>query len=130
MTEDPITVAAHEIRDLIDRINSTWLKGRAADLEPFFHEDVVVQPPGDSPRAHGRASCIASYEAFTRQAHVRQFTPGEAEIDVFGDTAVATYRYRVLYDVDGQAYDETAGELLVLLKTAGEWRVAWRTMLT
>jgi ketosteroid isomerase-like protein len=130
MTEDPITVAAHEIRDLIDQINGTWLKGRSADLDPFFHEDVVVQPPGDSPRAHGKASCIASYEAFTRQAHVRQFTPGEAEIDVFGDTAVATYRYRMLYELEGQAYDETGGELLVLLKSAGDWRVAWRTMLT
>ena len=86
MTEDPITVAAHEIRDLIDQINGTWLKGRSADLDPFFHEDVVVQPPGDSLRVHGKASCIASYDAFTRQAHVRQFTPGEAEIDVFGDT--------------------------------------------
>ena len=130
MPEDPITVTAHEIRDLIDRINSAWLKGRPADLEPFFHEDIVIQPPGDSPRVHGRASCIESYEAFTRQAHVRQFTPGEAEIDVFGDTAVATYRYRVIYELDGQSYDETGGELLVVLRSGRDWRVAWRTILT
>jgi len=129
MTEDPITEAAHEIRDLIDNINRTWLKGDPADLEMFFHPDVVIQPPGDNPRVHGRDPCIASYEAFVRDAHVRQFSPGDAEIDVFGDTAVATYRYRVVYEIAGDTYDETGGELLVLLRDGDRWMVAWRTML-
>jgi len=129
MTEDPITEIAHEIRDLIDNINRTWLKGDPADLEAYFHPDVVIQPPGDTPRVHGRDSCIASYAAFVRDAHVRQFTPGDAEIDVFGDTAVATYRYRVVYEIEGDTLDETGGELLVFLRQDGRWRVAWRTML-
>jgi ketosteroid isomerase-like protein len=130
MTEDPITVAAHEIRDLIDAINGTWLQGDPADLDRFFHDDVVIQPPGDTPRVHGIGACIASYQEFVRQAHVRQFTPQEAEIDVFGDTAVATYRYRVIYDLGDETYDETGGELLVLLRSGSDWRVAWRTILT
>lgn len=129
MTEDPITEIAHEIRDLIDNINRTWLKGDPADLEAYFHPDVVIQPPGDTPRVHGRDPCIASYAAFVRDAHVRQFTPGDAEIDVFGDTAVATYRYRVVYEIEGDTLDETGGELLVFLRQDGRWRVAWRTML-
>jgi ketosteroid isomerase-like protein len=129
MREDPITIAAHEIRDVIDKINGTWLQGDPADLDRFFHEDVVIQPPGDTPPVHGIASCIASYQEFVSQARVRQFTPQEAEIDVFGDTAVATYRYRVIYDLGEETYDETGGELLVLLRTGTDWRVAWRTIL-
>lgn len=129
MAIDQITQSSHDVRDVIDLINRTWLKGDPADLEMFFHPDVVIQPPGDSPRVHGRDPCIASYEAFVTDAHVRQFSPGDAEIDVFGDTAVATYRYRVVYQIADDTYDETGGELLVFLRREERWLVAWRTML-
>lgn len=130
MSEDIITQTAHEIRDLIDSINRTWLKGDPADLAVYFHPDVVVQPPGDAPRVHGLAPCIESYEAFVRDARIKQFTPGDAEIDVFGDTAIATYRYRVVYEMSARTHDETSGELLVLLREGDGWVVVWRTLLT
>lgn len=130
MSEDAVTEVAHEIRDCIDGINRTWLKGDPADLQPYFHPDMVIQPPGDGPRVHGRDACIASYEAFCRVAQIKRFEPRVAEIDVFGETAVATYRYRIVYGMDDEDYDETGGELLVfVLDDDGQWRVAWRTML-
>ena len=128
-TEDPITVISHEIRDLIDKINRTWLKGEPADLVEFFHQDIVIQPPGDGPRVHGIDDCIASYEEFVRDAHFKRFTPGDAEIDVFGDTAIATYRYRIVYEWEGDTHDEAAGELLVFLQEDEDWKVAWRALL-
>jgi uncharacterized protein (TIGR02246 family) len=130
MAIDSITQSSHDVRDVIDLINRTWLKGDPADLERFFHPDVVIQPPGPGPRVHGRDPCIASYEAFAREARVRRFEPETAEIDVFGDTAVATYRYRIVYEIGGRNYDENGGELLVFLREIEGWRVAWRTMLT
>jgi len=130
MSEDLITQTAHEIRDLIDNINRTWLQGDPSDLVGFFHPDIVIQPPGDAPRVHGLAPCIESYQAFVRDAHIRQFTPGDAEIDIFDATAVATYRYRVVYEMGGRNYDETGGELLVLVQEDNRWLVAWRTLLT
>jgi ketosteroid isomerase-like protein len=128
--EDPITLDAHHIRDLIDSINRTWLQGDPDDLRAFFHPDIVIQPPGDSPRVYGIEPCIASYADFRLEARIRRFTPGEAEIDVFGDTAVATYRYEIVYELHQRSFDETAGELLVLLRADDSWRVAWRTMLS
>jgi uncharacterized protein (TIGR02246 family) len=130
MAIDKITQASHDIRDVIDQINRTWLKGDPADLERFFHPDVVIQPPGPGPRVHGRDPCIASYEAFGREARVLRFEPETAEIDVFGDTAVATYRYRIVYEMNARNYDDNGGELLVFLRGMEGWRVAWRTMLT
>jgi uncharacterized protein (TIGR02246 family) len=129
MAIDKITQASHDIRDVIDQINRTWLKGDPADLERFFHPDVVIQPPGPGPRVHGRDPCIASYEAFGREARVLRFEPETAEIDVFGDTAVATYRYRIVYEMNARNYDDNGGELLVFLRGMEGWRVAWRTML-
>ena len=76
MSEDTITQTAHHIRDLIDGINRTWLQGDPAELVDFFHPDVVIQPPGDTPRVYGIGPCIESYAAFVRDARVRQFTPG------------------------------------------------------
>ena len=110
MAIDKITQASHEVRDVIDQINRTWLKGDPADLERFFHP--------------------ASYEAFGREARVLRFEPETAEIDVFDDTAVATYRYRIVYQMNGRNYDDNGGELLVFLRGMEGWRVAWRTMLT
>lgn len=129
MTIDQITQSSHEVRDVIDQINRTWLKGDPADLERYFHPDVVIQPPGPGPRVHGRDPCIASYEAFAREATVRRFETEDAEIDVFGDTAVATYRYRIVYEMNGRDYEDLGGELLVFLSEMEGWRVAWRTML-
>lgn len=128
LAEDKVTEICHDIRDLINRINATWLQGDPNDLEKFFHPDIVVQPPGSAPRVHGREACIASYKAFNEQTHVKSFAPRDAEIDVFGDTIVATYRYEIVYETDGQTYDEDAGELLVFLKDADSWQVVWRTM--
>ncbi|MGB5209958.1 MAG: nuclear transport factor 2 family protein [Gammaproteobacteria bacterium] len=129
-SEDPITLDAHDIRDLIDEINRTWLQGDPENLQAYFHPDMVIQPPGDVPRIYGIGPCIASYADFRREARIRSFTPGEAEIDVFGDTAVATYRYEIVYELHKRSFDEVAGELLVLLRAEDSWRVAWRTMLS
>lgn len=129
-SEDPITLAAHEIRDVIDNINRVWLQGDPQDLRQFFHPDVVVQPPGESPRAYGIEACVSSYAEFRSQARIQRFTPGDAEIDVFGDTAVATYRYEIAYILADEAFDETAGELLVLMHGDDGWRIIWRTLLT
>ena len=61
---------------------------------------------------------------------MRRFEPEDAEIDVFGDTAVATYRYLIVYEMNGRNYEDLGGELLVFLREMEGWRVAWRTMLT
>jgi ketosteroid isomerase-like protein len=129
LAEDKVTQISHDIRDLINRINGTWLEGDSNDLKAFFHPDIVVQPPGASPRVHGRDACIASYKAFTDQAHVRSFEPRDAEIDVFGETIIASYRYKILYEMDGETFNEDAGDLLVFIKENDSWLVVWRTMI-
>ena len=129
-TEDAIALAAHEIRDLIDNINRIWLQGDPEDLRRYFHPDVVIQPPGDTPRVYGIDACIASYIEFRSEARIQRFTPGDAEIDVFGDTAVATYRYEIVYELRQEKFDELAGELLVLLRSEDGWRIVWRTLLS
>ena len=129
LAEDEVTQTSHDIRDLVNRINGTWLQGDPNDLKKFFHPDIVVQPPGVSPRVHGRDACIASYRAFTEQAQVRSFEPRDAEIDVFGETIIASYRYRILYEMDGKTFDEDAGDLLVFIKDGDNWLVVWRTMI-
>lgn len=129
LAEDEVTQTSHDIRDLVNRINGTWLQGDPNDLKKFFHPDIVVQPPGVSPRVHGRDACIASYQAFTEQAQVRSFEPRDAEIDVFGETIIASYRYRILYEMGGETFDEDAGDLLVFIKDGDNWLVVWRTMI-
>ena len=106
-----------ERADLIDGINRTWLQGDPAELVDFFHPDVVIQPPGDTPRVYGIGPCIESYAAFVRDARVRQFTPGDAEIAVFGGDEVA--------DVTG-AGDTVLAVLTVALAAGAAPRLEYR----
>jgi len=122
-----------QIRDLLERVNDAWLKGRPDDLERAldgcFHPEAVIKGPGFRQMGKGERECIKSYADFVRQAEIRECTLSEPEIDVFGDTAVATYGWQMTYALDGREYKESGHDLFVLTKTPGRWQAAWRMLL-
>ncbi|MHC4816820.1 MAG: nuclear transport factor 2 family protein, partial [Planctomycetota bacterium] len=61
-----------------------------------------------------------STDAFEVQDHA---------VRVFGDTAVASYRFGVQYEHAGRQHDETGGELMVFARQEGGWRAVWRMRL-
>lgn len=63
-------------------------------------------------------------------ATTHEFSPGEPEIDIVGNVAVAVCPFFVVYELEGKTYREKGRDVLVLSRSAGEWRVVWRTMQT
>ena len=49
---------------------------------------------------------------------------------MFGETAIATYRYEIQWTREDQLLTEGGSDVLVLSRRGGKWRVVWRTILT
>jgi uncharacterized protein (TIGR02246 family) len=121
--------AIDEIRELIERMNDAWVKGEFEQLSSFFREDIAMVHPDFVQRTEGREACIASYRDFCTQAKVNDFKLGETSIDVFDDTAVATYSYEISYEMGGEQFTDTGRDLFVFIRDNDRWQAVWRTMI-
>jgi uncharacterized protein (TIGR02246 family) len=119
------------IRNLLQQLNQAWMRGQPQDIGPMLDDDVVFIYPGFVGRAQGRAAAVATYEDFLAQARIHGVNLEEPSIDVFGDTAVATYRYDVDYELSDGRFREKGRDLFVFACNAeGVWRAVWRMMMS
>jgi len=125
MTVDP----TREIQDIVREINEAWLERRAADLARFLHDEIVIAPPGFQNHVRGRQAAVDSYEQFAAAATVHAADFDEPEVRMWGDTAVATYRFALDYALGGARTQDTGWDVLVLRRAAGTWQVVWRTII-
>jgi len=121
--------AVDEVRELIKRLNDAWVKGQPGQLASFFREDIVMMLSDFAQRTEGRDARVASYEDFCRQAAIIDFELAEPIIDVFGDTAVATYAYEIGYEMGGERFKDTGRDLFVFIRQNDRWQAVWRTMI-
>jgi uncharacterized protein (TIGR02246 family) len=124
-----MTEEQREIWELIRRSNRAWLSGAAHEVSSLFEEDAVVVAPGLQGRIQGRDEIARSYEDYVHHARTHSFEELEHQIDIFGDTAVAAYRFTVRYTLNGEdaEREETGQEVLVLRRGVGGWKAIWRT---
>jgi ketosteroid isomerase-like protein len=87
-----------EIGRLVRNINEAWKQGRAEQLHDFFHRDIVMVGPGYQELLRGRAACVESYREFGANAKVHDHTESEMKINVWGGTAVCTYKWVMTYE--------------------------------
>ncbi len=117
-----------EIRRLLKKINEAWLRGRPEELAAYFHANMVIVPPGFSGRAEGREACVQGYKDFVSQAKVREYKDAEPSIDLWGDTAVATYSWEIAYEMNGQDSREAGWDVFVFKGENAKWQAVWRTI--
>ncbi len=113
----------------MDRINRAWLDGRIEGLEEVVHPEIVMVFPGFEGRVQGRERFLSGFHDFCRNAKVHRFQEEDRQADVAGDTAVVTFRYKMIYERSGKRYDSTGRDLWVFQRDAGKWIAVWRTMM-
>lgn len=118
-----------QVAAAMTRINQAWLEGRVEDLEPMVHRDIVMATPGFGARIQGQETFLAGFREFCQAATVHEFHEHDHQIDVAGHTAVATFRYTMVYQHSGERYRATGRDLWVFQRHAEEWLAVWRTML-
>lgn len=117
-----------EVWSLVDRVNTAWVESNPDDIQPFLHPDVVTVLPGFSGVVEGREAAMQAYRDFCERAEVHGFGTSDSHVQVVEDTAVATYAFRIDYEMAGERLEEHGHEVQVLVRTDEGWKVAWRML--
>lgn len=118
------------VRRVVRQINELWLSKKYDEIGELLSEHAVIAPPGFGGRVCGREAYIQSYRDYDQVVTTHEFSPGESEIDIVGDVAIAVCPFFVVYEMQGKTHREQGHDVLVLSRAAGKWTVVWRTMQT
>ena len=121
-------MSAEEVSQALSSINRAWFSGRPRDLEPLFHPEIAVLVPGGV-RAKGRDALIRGFVDMCENARVHRFDETDRQIDVFGDTAVASLAFTMVYEREGATYRATGRDVWVFSRSGEGFRAIYRTML-
>jgi ketosteroid isomerase-like protein len=117
------------VADAVQRINRTWLEGRPNDMAPFLHPEIVMVLPDFNGHVAGRDSFIAGFVEFCAGAEMEEYGESDLQVDVTGDTAVASYLFDMIYERSGARYQAKGRDLWVFGRHDGTWLAVWRTIL-
>jgi ketosteroid isomerase-like protein len=124
---------ADEIRAVLATINGAWLSTNLeaveTALQSCFHRDMVIKGGDLETAAEGRKACVRSYIDFIDQAKISEFKQDEPDIRIFGNTAIASYSWRIGYSMGGKDYDEKGWDIFAFMREDGKWLAVWRAML-
>ena len=116
------------IEGIIRKINKAWSRARFEVLEQYFHENMIIAPPGFQHRAMGREVCIQSYRDFLSDAAIHDFQESDFIIDIWDRTAVATYQYHMDWESNGKRFQESGHDVYVFTRKDEKWLIVWRTL--
>jgi hypothetical protein len=128
MTFNAEQQAQEEIKQILKKINEAWVSGHPEKLQDYFHADMVVAQLGIGRVGIGRQACIQSYKDFVSRAIVREVKESDHSIDVWGDTAVASYTYEIDYEMNGKEHSDSGQDVFVFIRDKGKWLAVWRTL--
>lgn len=116
------------VAGVVRAINDAWLGDRAEEMRDLLHEDVVMVQPGFESALRGRDECIASFGEFASSARIDDFSGSEPVVDIWEDTAVAWFSWRIRYEMGGETFSELGHDVYVLGRGPHGWVVVWRTL--
>lgn len=118
-----------EIISLIERINDSWTRGEFDALEEIFHNDMVIAKPGFGRMGVGKSACVDSYRGFYTKVEISDFEGFDYLVDIWEDTAVVSYGFRVKYTMEGREREDEGHDIFVFSRKEGRWQALWRTLL-
>jgi uncharacterized protein (TIGR02246 family) len=115
---------------MLQHISAAWQDRRYQELATLFDDNIVMVLPGLSARIEGRAAVVESYMEFMEHAAVAEYFEDEPTIDVWGDTAIASYRWEMTWVSGGTAASAAGYDVFTFARRAEDqaWRAVWRTM--
>ena len=124
-----MTMSDESVLAILDRMNRAWLDGRPEAMLPWIHPEIKFVFPGFAGRIRGVEAFLAGFKDFCEHARVESFRESDHHADIVGETAVASFRFDIIYERDGGRYRSTGRDLWVFARQQEGWRAVWRTML-
>jgi hypothetical protein len=122
------THVATEIHALLKNLSSAWLERRYEEIAPFFRDDVVFALPGFSESIRGGTAITGSYVEFMNRSKILEYSEEVLNVDSWGQTAVATTRWHMIWESEGIRYNEKGNDAYCLIHDRERWCIAWRAI--
>jgi hypothetical protein len=106
--------------------NRAWREGRPEEVASLFHREVVMESADGLVACRGRDAMVRSFVEYARAVDTLHFRETDHTVHVVGDTAVVSYGFEVIYEIEGRRHDEIGRERLVLVLDGGRWSAIWR----
>jgi ketosteroid isomerase-like protein len=121
---------SHQIIGVIKLLSLAWREKQFDRLESLFAETVVFQDLEGHRLAEGKRACIDSYRDFMGIAKVLAYDETELDLLPFAGFVMASYGWRIDYEMNGANFHDEGRDWLALQKQNGAWRINWRLSLT
>jgi ketosteroid isomerase-like protein len=125
----PETSEQHgEIWSVVRRINQASIQCDLATLQQLTYEDMVIIPEFMH-RVKGQQLYLDSVNEFAGRGEVIDYREIDPNIEIFGDTAVASFQYESEWKSNNESYHEKGKDIWVLKHFEDTWKLVWRTLL-
>jgi hypothetical protein len=123
--------ALTEVSIALRRLSESWRNRRYDELRDCFHDNAVMTPPGFSGGVVGRDAVVESYREFMDRSTLDSYSEAPATIEAFESTAIAHYRWDMVWTSGGKQDRASGHDLFVFARDAdsGQWKAVWRTVL-
>jgi hypothetical protein len=113
---------------IVQEINDAWLTNKTEQLINYFHPGVIITGADLHEILGNRDAAIGSYKEFMSNSVVNDYKESDPVINVFGDTAIVSYQFNIVYVMNEKTYSETGRDLFVFNKENDKWLAVWRTL--
>ena len=62
-------------------------------------------------------------------AIINDFKDRDPAIQIYGNTAIASYTFEMSYEMNGKSFDDVGRDIYVLKREEGKWLAVWRTII-
>jgi hypothetical protein len=118
-----------EVHNTLGLINAAWREGHPLTMQEHLHPDITLALPGFAGAIHGRDVLVAGFEDFCKNAKILGYEESDENIEVVGDCAIATFRFKMLYGRSTYREQSQGRDLWVFRQIGDRWVAVWRTML-
>ena len=116
------------VESLLKNIVAACNTGNLEALKKYFHSSMVIEGPEFQERKEGRDQCIQHHEEFHRNVKIQSFKDSDYQVNVWGDTAVASCRFEGQMETGGDVFKDTGRDLYVFSRKNGEWQAVWNSI--
>ena len=125
---EKMTPEQDEVKQVLRNINDAWIKGDPNDIANYLHEEMVITGPDFIKLGKGKDECVDSYKKFKGMATILDVKETELMVDVFGDTAVATYSFEITHEIDEKTSTHRGRDMFTFTRIENKWLAVWRTI--
>jgi len=121
--------AEDEVREAMHEIQAAWRENRPRDMIPHLHADVTMALPGFTAVIKGRHILATSFIEFGKSARVLQYSEGDLEVHVVGETAVVAFEFQMTYERGDYRGHSSGRDFWIFARDDDRWLGVWRMMM-